>query len=76
MKPIMNNPFDYTPSAACDEAFRQLTAQIESFKASDSPADINLCRELEAGKMIGVLIASDTQGGSHTLYAFSGQLGN
>ena len=72
----MNNPFDYTPSAACDEAFRQLTARIESFKASDSPADINLCRELEAGKMIGVLIASDTQGDSHTLYAFSGQLGN
>lgn len=34
------------------------------------------CHELEAGKMLGVLIATDTCGEYHTLYAFSGQLGD
>ena len=72
----MNNPFDYTPDAACDEAFRQLTARIEALKADDNPEARDLCRELEAGKMLGVLIATDPRGVSHTLYAFSGQLGD
>ena len=72
----MNSPFDYIPDAACDEAFRELTLRIGELKASASPEDISLCRELEAGKMLGVLIAEDEEGVRHTLYAFSGQLGD
>ncbi len=71
----MNNPFDYTPDKACEEAFQKLIVRIESLKKSDHPDDINFVRELEAGKMLGVLIATDPCGQSHTLYAFSGQLG-
>ena len=73
---IMNNPFDYIPDAECDEAFGKLIAGLETLKESDNPADVNFCRELEAGKMLGVLIAVDSSGGRHTLYAFSGQLGD
>lgn len=72
----MNNPFDYTPDAECQESFRQLTDRLESLKSSDLPEVRNFCRELEAGKMLGVLIAADSCGVHHTLYAFSGQLGN
>ncbi len=35
-----------------------------------------LCRELDAGKMLGILVAEDAEGTGHTLYAFSGQLGD
>lgn len=72
----MNNPFDYTPDDACDKAFRELTAGLESLKSSDNPEDISFLKELEAGKMLGVLIAEDSIGVRHTLYAFSGQLGH
>lgn len=72
----MNNPFDYTPDAACDKAFRELTARIEALRSSRKPEDINFCRELDAGKMLGILIASDNCGARHTLLAFSGQIGN
>ena len=72
----MNNPFDYTPDDACDEAFRELTQRIEILKKSERPEDVGLCRELEAGKMLGVLIAEDNGGKRHTRYAFSGQLGD
>lgn len=73
----MNNPFDYTPDDACDEeAFRELTIRIEALKESDRPEDVSLWRQLEAGKMLGVLIAEDGEGMRHTLYAFSGQLGD
>lgn len=72
----MNNPFDYTPDAACDEAFHDLTIRLEALRNSELPTDINFCHELEAGKMLGVLIAEDTEGQRHTLYAFSGQLGD
>lgn len=71
----MNNPFDYTPDAGCDKAFHDLTVRLEALKKSDSPDDVNFCRELESGKMLGVLIATDKCGVCHTLYAFSGQLG-
>ncbi len=71
----MNNPFDYTPDEACDSAFRHMTERLEELKQSDRPDDINFCRELEAGKMLGVLIAEDAEGERHTLYAFSGQMG-
>lgn len=71
----MNNPFDYTPERACDEAFRELTARIEGLKGSNKPEDINFLHELNAEKMLGVLIATDNDGHRHTLYAFSGQLG-
>ena len=69
----MNNPFDYITDAACEEAFRERTLRIESLKKRDSPEDVSLCRELEGGKMLGVLIAEDAEGRRHTLYAFSGQ---
>lgn len=72
----MNNPFDYIPDAACDEAFLELTVRIEALKESDNPEDISLCRELAAGKMLGMLIAEDAGGERHILYAFSGQLGD
>lgn len=71
----MNNPFDYTPDVACEEAFRKLIVRLENLKRSDKPEDVNFCRELEVGKMLGVLIAVDDCGERHTLYAFSGQLG-
>ena len=71
----MNNPFDYTPDADCEEAFRKLIVRLEALGRSGSPDDVNFCRELESGKMLGVLIATDADGNRHTLYAFSGQLG-
>ena len=76
MRLIMNNPFEYVPDAACEEAFRKLTERIEVLKGSDVAADADLCRELAAGKMLGVLIAEDAEGVRHVLYAFSGQLGD
>ncbi len=76
MRLIMNNPFEYVPDAACEEAFRKLTQRIEALKGSDVAADADLCRELASGKMLGVLIAEDAEGVRHTLYAFSGQLGD
>lgn len=72
----MNNPFDYKPDAACERAFRELVDRLEVMKRSERHEDVNFCRELEAGKMLGVLIAEDANGVHHTLYAFSGQLGN
>lgn len=72
----MNNPFDYRPSRECEEAFEEMLALIEALKANDSPGNRNFCRELEAGKMLGVLIAEDAGAARHTLYAFSGQLGD
>lgn len=72
----MNNPFVYTPDMECEEAFRKLIVRLEALKKSDNSDDINFLRELEAGKMLGVLIAVDDIGERHTLYAFSGQLGN
>lgn len=72
----MNNPFEYTPTAECDEAFRKLTGRLELLKKSDAAEDEHFLRELEAGKMLGVLIAVDERGERHTLYAFSGQIGD
>lgn len=72
----MNNPFDYIPDDACEKAFGRLTDRLEALKESNKSDDINFCRELEGGKMLGVLIAADRCGVCHTLYAFSGQLGN
>lgn len=72
----MNNPFEYVPEAECDAAFRVLTDRVESLKASDRPEDIAFVRELQSGKMLGVLIAEEGNGARHTLFAFSGQLGD
>lgn len=71
----MNNPFDYTPDEACARAFRELVEEVEALKTSGDADDAAFCRELEAGKMLGVLIAEDSGGVRHTLRAFSGQLG-
>ncbi len=72
---IMNNPFENTAVQACDEAFRTLCARIEALKQSPDAAVARFCSELEEGKMLGVLIAADDAGETHTLYAFSGQIG-
>lgn len=72
----MNNPFDYIPDAECEAAFRSLVGKLEELKYSPLEEDIRFMRELEAGKMLGVLIAKDGEGLSHTLYAFSGQIGS
>lgn len=72
----MNNPFDYTPDRECEQAFRKLIEKIETLKSSGNPDDIRVVREFEAGKMLGVLIATDSDGLRHTLFAFSGQLGD
>lgn len=72
----MNNPFDYTPDRECEQAFRELIKKIENLKGSVKPDDIRVVSELEAGKMLGVLIASDASGIRHTLFAFSGQIGD
>lgn len=72
----MNNPFDYTPDKECEKAFLKLSARIRAMKISRDPEEIHFIQELEAGKMLGVLIASDNKGGRHELYAFSGQLGH
>ena len=71
----MNNPFDYIPDEECNEAFRKLTVRLEILRESELPEDINFCRHIESGCMLGVLIASDAEGRRHVLYAFSGQLG-
>lgn len=72
----MNNPFEYVPDAACREAFVTLSGIIEAARASDRPEDVDFCREIDAGKMLGVLVAEDECGGRRTLFAFSGQLGD
>ena len=72
----MNNLFDYVPDEACEKAFRELTIRLESLRESTNPADANFISELEDGKMLGILIATDRNGIDHKLYAFSGQLGN
>lgn len=68
----MNNPFDYTPDKACDDAFRKLIEGLEEMKRNH--ADHGFIKEIEAGKMLGILIATDDTGCRHTLYAFSGQI--
>lgn len=72
----MNNPFDYIPDTLCEEAYRRLIIRLEILKKSENPDDKKFCAELESGKMLGVLIAEDSDARKHTLYAFSGQLGD
>ncbi len=72
---VMNNPFDYVPDARCDEAFRRLVDNLEFLKRSDRPEDLNFIRELETGKMLGVLIATDGEGMTVHFMHFQGQLG-
>lgn len=72
----MNDPFDYIPDEESDEAFRRLIFSIDELKKSVDESDIAFCRELDEGKMLGVLIAADADGNRHTLYAFSGQFGD
>ncbi|MDE6643850.1 MAG: RNA pseudouridine synthase [Muribaculaceae bacterium] len=72
----MNNPFDYRPDKECREAFEKLIDWLEELKKSDRAEEVNFCKELADGKMLGVLIAEDSNGERHRLYAFSGQLGN
>lgn len=72
----MNNPFEYVPDPRCREAFRQLIDRLKALKDRGNPEDDALLSELEAGKMLGVLVAADECGCEHTLYAFSGQLGS
>lgn len=72
----MNNPFDYVLDADCKAAMDDLIVRLDALKGSGRPDVVAFCRELEDGKMLGVLIAVDEAGERKTLYAFSGQLGN
>lgn len=72
----MNNPFEYLPDGDCLEAYRGLTERIESLRDSVRPEDIAFIHELDNGKMLGVMMASDSSGVRHSLFAFSGQIGN
>lgn len=72
----MNNPFEYNPDEVCQDAYRLLIQKIETLRQSNLREDKAFLHELDEGKMLGVLIAEDADGGKHTLYAFSGQLGN
>ena len=71
----MNNPFDYIPTRGCTEAFDRLKKYVSALSKGSDEAHRNFCRELEGGKMLGVLIAEDSDGARHSLYAFSGQIG-
>ena len=76
----MNNPFDYWPGEECEVAFRELTEYIEGLrsgklKLASETTVAEFLREIEAGKMLGVLIADDPAGKRHRLFAFSGQIG-
>lgn len=72
----MNNPFDYIPDSETNTAFQKLMRHVETLKTEGTADDKAFCRELDRGKMLGVLIAVDAEGTKHTLYAFSGQLGD
>lgn len=72
----MNNPFENKVGEKCRRAFEKLKDGIERMRAGGREEDLRLCRELDAGKMLGVLIAEDRQGVEHILYAFSGQIGD
>lgn len=72
----MNNPFDYIPDESCSRAFEKLFERIESLRGSKCEEDINFCKSVDKGKMLGVLIAEDSDGDRKVLYAFSGQLGD
>lgn len=71
----MNNPFEYRPGAECEEAFGELVGRLDWLRRNGGPDDVAFCRELEEGKMLGVLVAVDGEGRRHKLFAFSGQLG-
>lgn len=64
------------PDPASEEAFARLLDRIEELKRSERPEDVKFCQELAEGKMLGVLTAEDQSGATHTLYAFSGQIGD
>lgn len=71
----MNNPFECGQDDGCAEEFRELEVMVESLKESRIPEAMAFVGELQAGKMLGVLVAIDDRGERHTLYAFSGQIG-
>lgn len=72
----MNNPFDYQPDQEARKAFSEMLADIETLRGSSDPLHKAFIRELDSGKMLGVLIAEDAEGRHHTLRAFSGQIGS
>ena len=75
---VVNNPFEYVASEECRRAFEELCGRLDELRRGEGlkGEDMDFCRELEAGKMLGVLIAEDKHGVRQTLYAFSGQLGS
>lgn len=72
----MNNPFQYVPAVECQDAFNKLVNMIESIKKSSIERDIRFIKELESGKMLGVMICENKSGEHQILYAFSGQIGS
>ena len=62
----MNNPFDYVPHPLCKEAAGQVCDYLAQQTAWQE--------ELDAGKMLGVLVCEDQEGQLGFLAAYSGQV--
>ena len=65
----LNNPFHYEPDTMCMAAFEELKRHV----ITETTPEIR--RELDTGKMLGVLVVKDKDGGIGFLAAYSGQLG-
>ncbi len=64
----LNNPFEYRPSEVILDAQRLVMNHIERLEASDA----EVREELTRGKMFGVMVVRDSEGGVGYLAAFSG----
>ncbi len=62
----MNNPFDYVPHPLCKEAAQEVCNYLKQ--------QTDWYEELEAGKMLGVLVCEDEEGRLGFLAAYSGQV--
>ncbi len=68
----MTNPFCYTPHPLC----RMAMAEVEAWLNTMAENDGDVKREIENGKMIGVLVVRNGNDDMGFLAAFSGQIGD
>lgn len=68
----MTNPFCYTPHPLC----RMAMAEVEAWLNTMAENDGDVRREIENGKMVGVLVVRNGNGDMGFLAAFSGQIGD
>lgn len=68
----MTNPFCYTPHPLC----RMAMAEVESWLNAMAKEDEDVRREIENGKMVGVLVVRNENNEMGFLAAFSGQIGD